>query len=122
MQVDEQPAREEDKQGGGTLKRSKEGKPENDKEPVSIQNFSRVLPEQLAHLKKGANGTAVYELVYKNGGTRRALGVTVVHKNNDANSFIQLNDSADGNGKGKDTEVMATASTKSVRGDMDMVD
>ena len=122
MQVDEQPVKEEEEQVGEVQKQGKDTKPENNKEPLSIQNFSRLLPEELAHLKtnKNTNGTTVYEPVYKNGGMRRAFGVTVVHKNNDANSFIQLNDSTEG--KGKDNEVLTSSNTEVPKDDMNMVD
>lgn len=123
MQVDEQPVKEEEKQVGEVGKQGKDIKPESNKEPLSIQNASRLLPEELAHLKtsKSINGAAVYEPVYKNGGMRRALGVTVVHKiNNDINSFIQLNDIAEG--KGKDNEVLASANIETPKDDMNMVD
>lgn len=122
MQVDEQPVKEE-KQVGEVGDQGKDTKAEGNKEPLSVQNFSRLLPEELAHLKtsKGTNGATVFEPVYKNGGMRRALGVTVVHKvNNDTQSFIQLNDNIEG--KGKDNEVLASASIETPKDDMDMVD
>lgn len=123
MQVDEQPTKEVLKQAVEVPKQSKEIKPEN-REPLSIQNFTRVLPEELAHLKtsKGTNGAPIYEPVYKNNGMRRALGVVVVHKNNDFKSFIQLNENREGDGKGKDNEVVASASIETSKNDMNMVD
>ena len=52
MQVDEQPVREEGKPSEEASKQDKEiTKPDSNKEPQSIHNFTRLLPEELAHLE-----------------------------------------------------------------------